>query len=240
MDKSMIREAANKIRECVDFSWHNIGNSAKLEEARKLLDTILAELDKPGEGDPDAHLSDEAYLKAKQDRFAKGGLANIDPDKYMEEVRGTGKVLTEQWVNACIGALERALHPVVIHGATTDTEDVRHAITTLRYARDNGYLSAPAKAPAGMVEAGNAMKEAIGQIAYELEEGMPLTDDSLCITEAERTVSKWDAALKSTNTPERRPGECDYRKRECVNDGKTVNGVWVCNNHLSNTPEHGN
>lgn len=148
---------------------------------------------------------DNATAKDLCDRLNaayQAGQADRDKiDKSGEAVRGTGKVLTEQWVNACIGALERALHPVVIHGATTDTEDVRHAITTLRYARDNGYLSAPAKAPAGMVEAGNAMKEAIGQIAYELEEGMPLTDDSLCITEAERTVSKWDAALKS-NTPE--------------------------------------
>jgi len=25
---------------------------------------------------------------------------------------------------------------------------------------------------------------------------------------------------------------CDYRRKECTNNGKTVNGKWVCSNHL--------
>jgi len=31
---------------------------------------------------------------------------------------------------------------------------------------------------------------------------------------------------------EQTPVACDYRKFECSDTGKMVNGVWVCNNHL--------
>lgn len=57
-----------------------------------------------------------------------------------------------------------------------------------------------------LTKAGDSMKESIGQVAYELEEGMPLTDESSCIIEAERMVTKWDAAKEHgfvpTNTKE--------------------------------------
>lgn len=87
MDKSMIREAL----ELAIVACSSPSSKEQYDAAHDACQRTLAELDKPGEGDPDAHLSDEDYLKAKQDRFAKGGLANVDPDKYMEEVRGTGK-----------------------------------------------------------------------------------------------------------------------------------------------------
>lgn len=27
-------------------------------------------------------------------------------------------------------------------------------------------------------------------------------------------------------------GQCDYRKKGCINDGITINGKWVCKNHI--------
>ena len=138
---------------------------------------------------------------------ANAALAKIDKS-------GEGVKITEQWVNACIGALERALHPVAIHGATTDTEDVRHAITTLRYARDNFSLSAPAKAPAEVVEAvktADVLPAMNAAMTFGLDEHAVVFSNPKFVDVITRTVARavelartecYKAALKSTNTPE--------------------------------------
>lgn len=33
------------------------------------------------------------------------------------------------------------------------------------------------------------------------------------------------------------PVACDYRRKECANDGAMVNGRWVCNNHATHPPQ---
>jgi hypothetical protein len=50
---------------------------------KKWWDTTLSQAK-----DPDAHLEGDDYLKAKQDRAAHW-MKDLDPDKFMEEVRGT-------------------------------------------------------------------------------------------------------------------------------------------------------
>lgn len=43
----------------------------------------------------------------------------------------------------------------------------------------------------------------------------------------------WDAAVKLLQQPPVSDSvKCDYRKAECSNDGKNINGVWVCSNHF--------
>lgn len=86
-----IEDAARKWyldRYHVDVDECGYGHSAK-RAVGDLVEfaTLYRHHQQPTPPDPDAHLSDEDYLKAKQDRFAKGGLANVNPDKYMEEVK---------------------------------------------------------------------------------------------------------------------------------------------------------
>ena len=84
------------------------------------------------------------------------------------------------------------------------------------------------------------MKQQIEELIKEAEERMVeyrktslSTDDRIVSNsviarycEAKHFLSR----LKEiTKTP---TSNCDFRKKECVNDGQIIDGVWRCNNHL--------
>jgi len=48
-----------------------------------------------------------------------------------------------------------------------------------------------------LIEAGEKMREALGDIGYEAEEGMPITDESACIKNSERAEARWMNALSN-------------------------------------------
>ena len=54
-----------------------------------------------------------------------------------------------------------------------------------------------------LIEAGNELREAGGDVGYEAEEGMPITDESACMKSLERAEAKWIAALTAYQNTER-------------------------------------